>query len=497
MRLELLMILMLLVGFARLHDTCYHSGRLKGNARGQSLLSASPLVLPPSVSPIIGRSLEKGGSALHALLSRDYVSLPAAGGEACAQCNVTLSRILAARGNGNTLAADTAEEFRSARPFVICMRCGCYATTHARSLRNACLGAPRTGAGHAALRRTARRTDSSRCACIAKRWSLTEARRISIGTFVPNTCGAAQKCKKLFGRAVVDPSGYGRSAVRRCVSKRSLYSAECASADDQNKDTATLHSSSDPASSSAAVSVERPDHAQYVTAFERLGQGSTARERAADSNNAIQYDCKSGRSDAAAVCSGARKRSLAGLDPENPNKKAVGVVGVSLYKAPGHLSGRCASDSNACLGVGTAVAPIICSAKSCIQWQAKRASDAEQPSRFVILRARILKLGAPAITISGADENIGAYRDWHGQSGENAGPFHTMQLSLSPQKQKQKQPPRNRSRSPPAAVVARVVAACLAVSAARSEAFGIAACDVLQRCCNESTPGSAFRFVFE
>ena len=156
----------------------------------------------------------------------------------CPESNVTLSRILAARGNGNTLAADTAEEFRSARPFVICMRCGCYATTHARSLRNACVGAPRTGAGHAALQRTARRTDSSRCACIAKRWSLTEARRISIGTFVPNTCGAAQKCKKLFGRAVVDPSGYGRSAVRRCVSKRSLYSAECASADDQNKDTA-------------------------------------------------------------------------------------------------------------------------------------------------------------------------------------------------------------------------------------------------------------------
>ena len=92
MRLELLMILMLLVGFARLHDTRYHSGRLRENARGQSLLSASPLVLPPSVSPIIGRSLEKGGSALHALLSRDYVSLPAAGGEACAQKAMLPSR---------------------------------------------------------------------------------------------------------------------------------------------------------------------------------------------------------------------------------------------------------------------------------------------------------------------------------------------------------------------------------------------------------------------
>ena len=66
-------------------------------------------------------------------------------------------------------------------PFACCVRCGGYATTHARGLRQECPGAPRGGAGRTALKRIAVGLHPRGHAKVTNLWALCTARRLAVG----------------------------------------------------------------------------------------------------------------------------------------------------------------------------------------------------------------------------------------------------------------------------------------------------------------------------
>ena len=71
----------------------------------------------------------------------------------CSGTNQRLKAVVDKSGSGHNLAIGTTVGNRDGLHFVICVRCGAYASTHARGLRESCLGRPGTGAGKCALRR--------------------------------------------------------------------------------------------------------------------------------------------------------------------------------------------------------------------------------------------------------------------------------------------------------------------------------------------------------
>ena len=199
----------------------------------------------------------------------------------CKGYNVNF-RTLLGGGNGHTIAVGVCND----APFACCVRCGGYATTHARSLRLGCPGAPHSGAGHAALKRIARGLHPRGHAKVTELWALGSARRVAIGS-APVRQATPCDARQVEGGAA-QPAQEGVIALRRDSAEASQLAARSGKrpADDSRSGVtdsgrrvsgragaaAASATPFDAGPQPAAPSLSRAEHNLAVADFERVAR---------------------------------------------------------------------------------------------------------------------------------------------------------------------------------------------------------------------------------
>ena len=246
-------------------------------------------------------------------------------------------RTLLGGGNGHTIAVGACD----GAPFACCVRCGGYATTHARSLRQACPGVPVSGAGRTALKRIASGLHPRGHARVTELWALSAARRVAIGSAPVRQATPSAPVEGTDGDEPLTHHGAnrrrggspsGQPAARRCMRQDDNEAAETALREPGRRNTSGIADTAPIQPYAAARPYISPqtsvEDSTAVANFERLARAPCSASPRAASGHA------GGAGDA--IATGERERKVARLASDiqrgPASSSAAGAVPAALSR---------------------------------------------------------------------------------------------------------------------------------------------------------------------